>query len=149
MNGVLAAAMVYGAIFGLGWLGHRMRLAARATSDRQVAAVFTALMMVGIGMCVTGPPYIGDHVRLPLGLLLGVCVLTSWTVHPGVGAAYAVLFLPIHWFVGAVIEGYCTCRLDHFHGRFPWLQATLFVASLAIVEWSFRRPVRLPRAELV
>ena len=149
MNGVLTAIMIYGAYFGLGWLAHRTRVSARQLCDRELAGVFTTMALYGMVLCVIGPPFVGGHGRIALGLLLTVSVVAAWVANAGTAAAILVLLVPVQWFVEVVIEGICVCRED-LHAEFPVLQAALFLGSLATVEWCFRRPrTCLPRAHVV
>jgi hypothetical protein len=139
------------ALFALfGYPRLRRSLGELPTTDRapRVDAAFTALMILGIGASIIGRPYIGDHVRASLGLLLGVLLATSWLVHVRVASQMAVFLLPIQFFIGGAIEFVCRSWSDHVHGDFPFLQLGLFLGAAVCTELLSSPRAELPRARV-
>lgn len=136
------------ALFGYPWLLQRLRELPTTDSAPRISAAFTALVILGICASIIGRPYIGDHVRASLGLLLGVLLATSWTVHVRVASQMAIIFLPIHFYVGAVIESACAGAPGHAHGEFPFLQLGLFLGAVTCADLLSSPRAELPRARI-
>jgi hypothetical protein len=135
------------ALFGYPWLLQRLRALPTTDSAPRISAAFTALMVLGIAASIVGRPYIGDHVRISLGLLLGVLLATSWLIHVRVASHMAIFFLPVQFCIGAVIESVCR-HSSHFDGEFPFLQLGLFLGAVTCAERGSSPRGELPRARI-
>lgn len=136
------------ALFGYPWLLQRLRELPTSDGATRVGAAFTALMVLGIVASIVGTPYVGDHARIALGLLLGVLLATSWLIDVRVASEMAIVFLPIHFYVGAVIESACAGAPGHAHGEFPFLQLGLFLGAVTCADLLSSPRAELPRARI-